>query len=96
MKKRLFLLKAIDAAAKSAFVLLLCLFVHFAVRMAEDGIGVVVMIAALGGIIAAGRWLYNFLLDLEEIIRPLEKAVRRQRDIELFVNSIHKNVQKYF
>ena len=78
MKKRLYILKAIDAAGNLALILLFFFYMYLASALAEGEINLLVMVAACGGIYAAAKWLCDFLPELEGLTETLEEAIERK------------------
>ena len=79
MKKRLFLLKAIYSAGATAFILLFFFYMYLAALLAEGEISLFVAVAALGGVIAAGKAMCPFMTELEDMIDRLERAIERKK-----------------
>lgn len=77
MKKRLYILIAVDIAAKLALIGVFFFLMYIACLAVDGSIRALVGFAAVGGALAAGKWLYNFLPEVEALISKMKRVIKR-------------------
>ena len=84
----------IEVATAFPIILLFLSYLYILLMMTWGEINLFITAAAIGGVIAAGRVIFRFMIEIEDMIERLERAIERKRERERAAGSELRN-RKY-